>query len=210
MLFHGLTGAALAAFHDEVLAHRVQPPGPRPPGSWDGPWPHIARNHLCNALLWDEEDRARRTEVPDREIVASKRAIDRHNQARNDAVEAIDAALLAALGEPEPAAPLHSETPGAMIDRLSILALKIHHMRREAGRYDAGAEHMRSCAAKLERLNLQRADLRDCFDRLLRALAEGQARFKVYRQYKMYNDPTLNPCLYQAASRGPQARQARG
>lgn len=210
MLFDGLNGAALAAFHDEVLARRLRAPGPVPHGARDGPWPHIARNHLCNALLWDEEDRARRTDVPDHEIVASKRAIDRHNQARNDAVEAIDTALLAALGEPAPAAPLHSETPGAMIDRLSILALKIHHMRREADRRGAGAEHMRSCAAKLERLNLQRVDLRDCLDRLLRALVEGRARFKVYRQYKMYNDPTLNPWLYQAASRGAEARQARG
>jgi hypothetical protein len=173
-----------------------------------GVWHWIERNHRCNGCLWDEEDRARRTDVADAEIVRCKRSIDRYNQQRNDAVEAIDVCLLEAIGEAPAGAVLHSETPGAMIDRLSILSLKIHHMRHESERREAGAEHMRSCAAKLERLVQQRRDLSGCLDRLLRELAAGRACFRLYRQFKMYNDPALNPCLYHADPAPSAARRA--
>ena len=201
MDLHALRADWLVAFHDRAVAGETGNDGLLPEAEDPyGIGAAIAENHRCNRRLWDEEDRARRTDVPDAEIVRCKRAIDRHNQCRNDAVEAIDAGLLAALvdaGIPLAAgAPLHSETPGAMIDRLSILSLKIHHMGREARRTEAGVAHTDACAARLARLQVQRADLGDCLERLLRGLQAGTARFRIYRQFKMYNDPALNPCLY--------------
>ena len=158
----------------------------------------IEANHRCNTLLWNEEDKARRTDVDASEIAACKRLIDRYNQMRNDAVEAMDEAILAQLVEAMAmdGARLNSETAGAMIDRLSILSLKIHHMREQTLRVDAGAEHIAACKAKLDRLLMQRRDLASCLDELLADAMAGRARFKVYRQFKMYNDPALNPYLY--------------
>lgn len=187
----------IAIFHDECLAD---------PG-WAEDKPHwgsdeeirrlIGVNHRENALLWDQEDQARRVGVPDGEIAANKRSIDRHNQRRNDAVERLDELLLAALGPASaPVARLSSETPGAMIDRLSILALKAHHMRLQTERTDASLGHVEACQAKLARLIEQRADLARCLDELLADCSAGRARFKIYRQFKMYNDPALNPYLY--------------
>ncbi len=176
-------------------------------------WQWVEANHRFNALLWAEEDLARRTRVSDAAIAANKRAIDRFNQARNDAVERIDELLLLHLGLVVPAsvhgdapvvqlrsgARLHSETAGAMVDRLSILALKIHAMARQAARPDADVEHRVSCTARLSRLREQRQDLASCLDRLLEDAACGKAVFKIYRQFKMYNDPRLNPALQREA-----------
>jgi hypothetical protein len=192
--------AAVTAFHDEELA-RPGWPAPRPADALSGAWRAIDANHRFNCLLWQEEDRARRVDVPSSEIATSKRLIDRYNQQRNDAVEQVDEALLALLGldEPGPGARLSSETPGAMIDRLSILALKIHHMRQQTERSEAGREHVQACSARLQRLISQRHDLAACLDQLLREARAGQSYFKVYRQFKMYNDPALNPYLYGGA-----------
>ena len=160
-------------------------------------WRAIEDNHRCNCLLWDEEDLARRRNVPDTEIAKNKRAIDGYNQKRNDAIERIDEQILLALDEKKNAGGvLSSETPGAMVDRLSILSLKIHHMRLQTLRTDVGREHIENCRLKLDRLNEQRSDLAACLDRLLAQCARGEARFKVYRQFKMYNDPALNPAMY--------------
>jgi hypothetical protein len=161
------------------------------------PWPSIGANHRHNRLLWNEEDLARRTGVPDAEIAANKRAIDRYNQQRNDAIERIDEALLARLAgvEPTPDAWHNSETAGSMIDRLSILALKVHHMGLQATRVDAGDAHRATCADRFARLSRQRADLARCYDTLLDAAQAGRAFWRVYRQYKMYNDPATNPYL---------------
>ena len=187
----------VVAFHD---AHLAQPmPAQRVHGPDDRLWHAIEANHLCNTLLWNEEDKARRRDVPASEIARCKRLIDGYNQRRSDAVETIDEALLAALADlgPPPAdARLSSETAGMMIDRLSILALKIHHMALQAARRDADADHRARCQAKLGVLRAQRADLAGCLAQLLREVVQGTACFKVYRQYKMYNDPTLNPWLY--------------
>lgn len=198
-----IDAASVMHLHDIALH------GPRgKPTGWahDGAWPAIEANHRYNQLLWDEEDRARRTDVPAEDIAASKRLIDQHNQQRNDAVEAIDEAILADLAgvAPLPGARLSSETAGAMIDRLSILALKIFHMREQVERADASPAHRRACHAKLEKLMAQREDLASCLDRLLQEAAQGHAYFKVYRQFKMYNDPTLNPYLY--GQRGSAAK----
>ena len=172
-----------------------------------GLWRAIEDNHRCNRQLWDEEDLARRRDVPDAEIAANKRAIDGYNQQRNDAIERIDEELLSSLSQVKikPDARLNSETPGAMIDRLSILSLKIHHMRLQTLRTDVASAHIENCLLKLNRLNEQRTDLAACFERLLDEAARGEARFKVYRQFKMYNDPALNPAIYGESKRSTRS-----
>jgi len=168
-----------------------------------GLWGAIEENHRCNRLLWEEEDLARRRNVPDAEIAANKRSIDRYNQRRNDAIERIDEELLALLAavRPQPEAALNSETPGSIVDRLSVLALRIHHMRLQAERKDAGHAHVEACRQRLARLHEQRADLAACLDQLLADCAAGTRRFKLYRQFKMYNDPALNPAIYGESKR---------
>lgn len=199
-------GNSIARFHDQALGrgrrrHFTQ--------TQDGPWRWVEANHHFNTQLWGEEDKARRTDVDAAEIAASKRLIDQYNQKRNDAIEALDEAILTELQgvQLDEDARLNSETAGAMIDRLSILALKIFHMREQTERVDASPGHIEACRNKLERLKLQRQDLISCLDRLLREAAQGRAYFKVYRQFKMYNDPTLNPYLYAQRSI-PQAGEA--
>jgi selenocysteine lyase/cysteine desulfurase len=183
-------GAAVMALHRRLLeAAEAESPGTT---AWDA----IADNHRCNAGLWREEDLARRTHVPDAEIVANKRAIDALNQRRNDAIERIDAALQAALEESMRGAPRqHSETPGMIIDRLSILALKCRAMATESMRQDADPAHAARCRERLAILEVQRDDLGRCLDSLLADCAGGRAWFRLYRQFKMYNDPATNPAL---------------
>ena len=166
-------------------------------------WTAIGDNHRHNRLLWDEEDLARRKTVPDTEIAKNKRAIDGFNQKRNDAIERIDEELLSSLADVKrrESAKLNSETAGAMIDRLSILSLKIHHMRLQTERTDVDRAHIESCRAKLARLDEQRTDLAACLDRLLAECSRGESYFKVYRQFKMYNDPALNPAVYGESKR---------
>ena len=190
--------ADIVGFHDGALAkaHRRMPADSLL-------WQAIAANHEHNCALWAEEDLARRRDVPDSEIAANKRAIDSHNQKRNDAIERADEAILNSLREIElrKDARQSSETAGAMIDRLSILALKIHHMRIQTERRDVDEAHRQACRDKLARLAEQRTDLAACLDRLLAEARQGTAFFKVYRQFKMYNDPALNPAIYGAAPR---------
>jgi len=90
---------------------------------------------------------------------------------------------------------LNSETAGSMVDRLSIMALKVHAMRAQTRRTDVDAEHVAASTVKLQRLEQQRADLAACLDALLADARAGRAYFKVYRQFKMYNDPRFNPAL---------------
>ncbi len=190
-----LAAAALVSFHD--ARHAIA--GWAKSGAAEhaqGLWQAIEDNHRFNCLLWDEEDLARRRNVADAEIAKNKRAIDGFNQKRNDAIERIDEHLLRALPAAAGTERLNSETAGSMCDRLSILSLKIHHMRLQTLRTDVDAAHIDACRQKLERLVEQRGDLAGCLDRLLAECARGEARFKVYRQFKMYNDPKLNPAVY--------------
>lgn len=177
----------------------------------DNPYPDflhlVCQQHQFNFRLWHEEDKARSPDAGDAEIAAVKRAIDRLNQQRNDAIEQLDVALIDELtrrGVPTPPdAPRNSETPGSIIDRLSILALRIYHMQEQADRTDAAEDHRRRARQRLEILHLQQHDLAAALARLGDDLAAGRLGLRVYRQFKMYNDPTLNPYLYQAKSGRP-------
>ena len=197
------SSAEVIAAHDAALASAPVAIEANDVHGW------VAVNHFHNRSLWAQEDLARRTQAPDAEIVANKRAIDRHNQARNDAIERIDEFLLSALGlvDPatiasalpvstvEPGARLNSETAGSMLDRISILGLKIAAMHEQTLRTDVDDAHRQACTDRLMRLHQQRIDLGGCYDQLLADAKAGLAYFKVYRQFKMYNDPRLNPAL---------------
>ena len=157
-------------------------------------------NHRANFDLWHEEDLARDPAATDADIAADKHAIDRLNQRRNDLVEQMDQWLLCWLDGAglcqNCGAPLNSETPGLILDRLSILALKIYHTREEANRPSATAAHRARNCQRLALLEEQRADLAHCLACLWTEIVSGNRRFKLYRQMKMYNDPDLNPVLY--------------
>ena len=203
-----LHAADVIALHDRLLVHPGWPQA-EPPVADAALWLWVQTNHRFNSRLWAEEDLARRTTVADAEIAANKRQIDGFNQARNDATERVDEILLVALGLVDeaaarsdaplsrvpPGARLNSETAGSMIDRLSIMALKVHAMRQQTERGDVDEAHRQSSRVKLERLQQQRQDLADCLDALLADAVSGRAYFKVYRQFKMYNDPRFNPVL---------------
>ncbi len=202
------TAAQVIALHDRLLATPGWPT--EEPAPLDGSlWRWVQTNHRFNCRLWAEEDLARRTTVGAAEIAANKRAIDGFNQARNDATERVDELLLTALGLVDaasartdapvstvpPGARLNSETAGSIADRMSIMALKVHAMRAQTERSDVAAEHIESSRIKLARLAQQRADLGACLEALLADAQAGRAYFKVYRQFKMYNDPRFNPAL---------------
>lgn len=157
----------------------------------------VVEQHRANFDLWHEEDEARDPEATPAKIVGIKKAIDRLNQRRNDLMERIDRMLLAEAGEQRAEAPLHSETPGMMIDRLSILELKRFHTAEEVARA-ADESHVQRNQERLAVLKEQREDLRDALDALWVDVMSGKRRFKLYRQMKMYNDPALNPVLYRS------------
>lgn len=163
--------------------------------SADGLMAIAIAQHRANFELWHEEDKARDPLASDAEIARVKHAIDALNQRRNDLMEKIDRWLLERLEQNE-AAPLNSETPGLMIDRLSVLSLKIYHTREEAHRATATEAHRRRNQDRLAQLEEQRADLAGCLDALWAEVLNGTRRFKLYRQMKMYNDPELNPAMY--------------
>lgn len=166
----------------------------------------VLAQHRANFDLWHTEDRARAPHATDRDLAEVKRAIDRLNQRRNDLAEQCDVLLLNGLitqPKESPAAevPLHSESPGLMIDRLSILALKIYHTQEEIDRPHAPAGHAERNRQRLALLTEQREDLVACLDQLWADVLAGKRRFKLYRQLKMYNDPTLNPAVYGSRSK---------
>jgi hypothetical protein len=161
------------------------------------PWKFIEENNQYNFLLWHEEDIARIKDIEPLRIVEAKRSIDKFNQLRNNAIEKIDEWILTFLAtKKDQDLAMHSETPGMMIDRLSIMALKRYHMFEETLRSDASFEHKTLCSQKVMVLDEQMDDLANCLRNVLQLLLSGKLKFKVYRQFKMYNDPSLNPQLY--------------
>lgn len=157
----------------------------------------IEANHFFNTKLWNEEDLARRKKVSDTEIAKNKRAIDKFNQARNDYIERIDSFILESINHlSDMRGKQNSETLGSMIDRLSILSLKIFHMSLQTQRNDVEKNHLDICSEKLNILNIQRNDLGVCYDELMMDCQSGSRYFKQYKQFKMYNDPNLNPKIY--------------
>ena len=163
----------------------------------------ILQLHRANFDLWHQEDHARDPNATDSEIAQVKHSIDTINQLRNDTVEQIDRELLTELARhnlPVPQAPLHSETPGLILDRLSILALKIFHTREETARADTSTDHRDRNQQRLQLLQQQSNDLALCLAELWSDILNGHRRFKLYLQLKMYNDPSLNPVLYKATN----------
>ncbi len=156
-----------------------------------------AKNWI-DTVQWHLEDIIRDPKIDPVKALEIKRWIDRSNQERTDMVEYIDSYFLdkykgVALTA---GATINTESPAWAIDRLSILALKIYHMREEADRKDASDEHRAACQRKLDILLEQRKDLSMAIDTLLEDIAAGRKYMKVYKQMKMYNDPSLNPVLY--------------
>ena len=190
----------IADLHDRLTEKwHVAPGDLRAEEDLDDWMTHVARQHRANFDLWHIEDEARTPGASDADLAGVKRRVDTTNQRRNDLAEDLDRALLDWLEPkrlPNPGAALHSESPGLIIDRLSILALKIYHTREEARRRDAPQGHADRNRDRLAILQEQRSDLAACLDALWRDTLAGTRRFKLYRQLKMYNDPNLNPAIY--------------
>ena len=156
--------------------------------------------HKCwiDTVQWHLEDIIRDPHIDPVEALGLKRRIDRSNQDRTDLVEEIDSYFRQAYCKvkPLPEARLNTESPAWAVDRLSILALKIYHMQEQVERKDAEPEHIQKCKAKLDVLLEQQKDLSLAIDQLLEDIEAGRKYMKVYRQMKMYNDPSTNPILY--------------
>jgi hypothetical protein len=204
------------ALHDRLLGTPGWPqtePAPLAAPLWH--W--VQANHRNNCLLWAEEDLARRQTVADsrdRRQQARHRPLQpgaqrRHRARRRTAaggaglVDEASARSDAPVSTVPPGARLNSETAGSMIDRLSILALKVRAMREQTARTDVDDAHRAASRVKLERLQQQRMDLGNCLDALMADAMAGRAYFKVYRQFKMYNDPRFNPALVAELQRTP-------
>ncbi len=153
-----------------------------------------------DTVQWHLEDIIRNPEINPEEALLIKRRIDKSNQDRTDLVELIDSYFLDYYKEVQvmPDATINTESPAWAVDRLSILVLKIYHMQLEADRKDASPEHQAECSKKLDTLLEQRKDLSTAIDQLIHDIEAGRKYMKVYKQMKMYNDPSLNPVLYAA------------
>lgn len=189
-----LKAAALGPMHDAALESWYE----QAPDSVEEPTDlasMILAQHFTNFRLWALEDEARRTDVNNDYIADIKRQIDPWNQRRNDLIERIDQAILGQFeGIDVSGAALHSETAGMIVDRLSILALKIRNMGVYAAREDDPAL-AQECSEKQARLRVQRADLLQCLEHLIEEFHQGTRYFKSYKQFKAYNDPRLNPAM---------------
>ena len=159
---------------------------------------YLFLKNWIDAVQWHLEDIIRDPHIDPIEALQLKRRIDRSNQDRTDLVEQIDSYFRQQYSDVTiaPDATINTESPAWAIDRLSILALKIYHMREQAERTDADAEHRAKCQAKLNVLLEQQVDLGTAINQLLDDIAAGRKYMKVYRQMKMYNDPSTNPILY--------------
>ncbi len=152
-----------------------------------------------NHVIWGYEDEVRRTDVPDSKIANLKREIDKNNQKRNDLIDTIDAILKQDIEKKvkslDASVPINSETPGSILDRLSILALRSHSLKKEISRKDADRSHVKRCKDMLEKVEERSQDLSKCLEELLEDYYSGRKRLKSYSQHKLYNDPELNPSL---------------
>ena len=172
------------------------------------PYPENSFEALCylknwiDTVQWHLEDIVRDPQIDPVKGLELKRRIDRSNQHRTDVVEQMDDRFVQHFSTviPAPSARLNSETPAWLLDRMSILVLKIWHMREQTERSDATADHIARCRSRLAVLLEQREDMARCFDELMEEVGAGTRRIKVYRQMKMYNDSAMNPVLYQKKS----------
>lgn len=168
---------------------------PYPAGSFEA---LLYGKNWIDTVQWHLEDIVRNPQIEPSEALKLKRRIDKSNQDRTDVVERVDDFFLEVFSKvtPKPGARINSETPAWLLDRMSILMLKIYHMEEQTRRTDATADHLERCTNKLALLLEQKSDMRAAFDELMEDIGSGIRRFKVYRQVKMYNDPSLNPVLY--------------
>jgi hypothetical protein len=168
---------------------------PYPAGSFEA---LLYSKNWIDTVQWHFEDIIRLPDINPEEGIKLKRRIDKSNQDRTDLVEKVDDVFLATFRDvkPKPGTRINSETPAWLLDRMSILMLKIYHMKEQTARADASAEHIAKCRTKLNILLEQKADMQMAFDELVEDISAGNRRFKVYRQMKMYNDASLNPVLY--------------
>ncbi len=159
---------------------------------------YLYLKNWIDTVQWHFEDLIRDPQIDPVAGMTLKRRIDKSNQDRTDLVEMIDSYFLDFYKDVKPQADavINTESPAWAVDRLSILALKIYHMREQVARTDASAEHIAKCQQKLDVLLEQRKDLSSAIDQLLDDIAAGRKYMKVYKQMKMYNDPSTNPILY--------------
>ncbi|MDR0429145.1 MAG: DUF4254 domain-containing protein [Tannerellaceae bacterium] len=159
---------------------------------------YLYLKNWIDAVQWHLEDIIRNPDINPVEALAIKRRIDKSNQERTDLVELIDSYFLETYKEVKALADatINTESPAWAVDRLSILVLKIYHMHQEATRPDAEPAHKTACQQKLAVLLEQKKDLSSALNQLLDDIKEGRKFMKVYKQMKMYNDPSLNPVLY--------------
>jgi hypothetical protein len=165
----------------------------------EGSFEHLLyTKNWIDTVQWHLEDIIRLPEINPTEAVQLKRRIDKSNQDRTDRVEKIDDVFLEEFKHviPKAGTRINSETPAWLLDRMSILLLKVFHMKEQTERNDVDAEHKAKCQLKLNILVEQRVDMKTAFDELMEDIGSGNRRFKVYRQMKMYNDASLNPMLY--------------
>ena len=159
---------------------------------------YLYLKNWIDAVQWHMEDIIRDPHIEPVEALKMKRRIDKSNQDRTDLVELIDSFFLDKYKNVKvlPDATINTESPAWAVDRLSILVLKIYHMQEEVNRTDASAEHKERCQKKLDVLLEQKKDLSLALNQLLADIHAGRKYMKVYKQMKMYNDPSLNPVLY--------------
>ncbi len=188
---------SIADYHltDEVDEPQKQP---FPAGSLEQ---LLYSKNWIDTVQWHLEDIIRDENINPEAALLLKRRIDASNQQRTDLVEYLDSWFLTRYKDitPHPEARINTETPAWAVDRLSILALKVYHMRQEAERLSASEEHRMKCSAKLNVLLEQKTDLMTSINQLLAEIENGEVKMKTYKQMKMYNDESLNPVLYQKA-----------
>lgn len=191
---------AFSIFEESIAKYHILDDVYQP---FENPYPSHSIEHLLyrknwiDTVQWHYEDIVRNPEIDPVEGLDLKRKIDASNQDRTDTVEFIDSYFLNTYKNVTPLkdATINTESPAWAVDRLSILALKIYHMREETLRTDATQEHIASCQQKLAVLLEQKEDLSQALDQLLNDIAHGRKYMKVYKQMKMYNDEELNPIL---------------